>query len=195
MTDPEDIIVSSVEITPEAVQALAKYNAWMSKCDRQPRALLHRTHKFLDQFVDAMHVPENSPCKRGCNACCTHNVDVTQVEAALIAKHYKIPVKGLKQGRVMYEHEPSKYDGQLCPMNKDGECQIYEWRPIVCRVFFSQEATPDPCFVKGGGGVQFNYRSNPVFEEIIKTIGWGTNVQGGGDIRDFFGTEPIEVKK
>lgn len=190
----DDVIASDVEVTPQALAALDRFNKFLTK-DRTPKATVQRSHKFIDQWVKAIGVQETSPCKRGCNACCTHNVDITQVEAAMIVNHYEVPHQGLKAEGVMHTHHASEFDGMLCPFNKDGECQIYDHRPLVCRVFFSQEKTPDSCYVVGGGGLQFNFRSSNIFSEIIKMLGTGKNFRGGGDIRDFFGSDPIEVKK
>lgn len=194
MTDPDDIIGSDVEVTPKALAALDRYNKAISK-SLPHKAMVKRSYKFIDQWVEAVGLHESSPCKRGCSACCTHNTDITQVEAVTIAQHYQIPFKNIKEGEVVLTHKPSEFDGMMCPFNKDGECQVYDLRPIVCRTFFSQEPTPDPCFVVGGGGMQFNHRSSNIFGEISLMLGTGTNFQGGGDIRDFFGKDPIEVKK
>lgn len=189
----DDIIISDIEVTPKALAALDRFNDFLKK-ERTPKAIVQRSHKFLDQWVKAIGIDKSSPCKRGCNACCTHNVDITQVEAAIIADTYNIKHKNLKEGLVVIEHKPSDFDGMLCPFNKDGECQIYEHRPIACRVFYSQEKTPDPCYVVGGAGLQFNHRSSHIFSDISLMLAKGSNFQGGGDIRDFFGSDPIEVK-
>ena len=186
-----DVIASDLPINAEAEQALAKYNAFMAK-SRPYKAVVRRSHKFADDLVKALDVPARSPCKAGCNACCSHGVELTAIEAAVIQNEYQVQAFGIVEDKVLLPPPHTKYDGIMCPFNKEGNCQIYDHRPIACRVFYSLEKTSANCYV-ADGGLQFNHRSSNVFADVTTMLAMGTNIKGMMDIRDFFGTEPIEL--
>ena len=190
----EDVIVSSLEITPAAHKALNKLNAFIRK-GKPPKATVRAIHRFMDELVEALGIPAKSPCKAVCNACCKHAVEVSQIEAVVIANQYDLDVLSLTTNKHLFikPSDELKYEGQLCPFNKEGLCQIYKHRPVVCRVFFSMEATPEPCSEKKS--TQFNHRSSNVISDVFEYLSTGTNLKGSLDIRDFFGVSPIHIKE
>lgn len=82
-------------------------------------------------------------CARGCSACCHYNVHLLPIEAELIEKH-----SGAKRSRGL--HTQQDFTGTPCPFLCDGQCSIYEVRPMSCRrhVAFTKTAywcAPDRC--------------------------------------------------
>jgi hypothetical protein len=74
-------------------------------------------------------------CKRGCSHCCHIAVLVPKQEAEVIAhrvgrKPATVPPRMDAQHIEWGYHNP-------CPFLRDGECSIYESRPLVCRAHYS----------------------------------------------------------
>lgn len=84
-------------------------------------------------------------CRPGCNYCCSLRVEVTSPEVFLIARHLSkmdknsisVLMDKLKAHSVRAKGlEMSDYYLQ-CPLLTDGMCSVYEFRPSMCRKFFS----------------------------------------------------------
>lgn len=86
-------------------------------------------------------------CKKGCSSCCYINVSCTNPEAKLALDHAKehgIPIDKtrLKQQFILGQDDEQfiKMDPQIrkCVFLKDdGDCAIYEVRPLACRNYFT----------------------------------------------------------
>ena len=90
-------------------------------------------------------------CRRGCSQCCSQIFNITQVDAFVIGEHVKtLPLdkqKELKQKAKEYLQEKERKNLNInaeysvtpkipCPaLGDEGECTIYEARPVVCRRF------------------------------------------------------------
>lgn len=93
-------------------------------------AKVKAAHSMVDAILAAGEVSKCSVCKRGCNKCCEVDVDVSGIEAMVIADIYGIPQqKKIERSRRGYT--------TLCPFNVGGDCSIYQHRPIACRSFFT----------------------------------------------------------
>lgn len=62
-------------------------------------------------------------CGRGCTACCTDDLTVFEVEAALIRQHHP----------TLLAEEAPHPAGACAFLAEDGACRIYPHRPYVCR--------------------------------------------------------------
>lgn len=168
---------------------LAKFEQ-ATRDERPLKATVKIAYNFVDTFMDEIRKINPSPCSKGCNACCNYKVDITPVEALMIHEQYDVPIN-LEMGQHVYYW---KKGTKICPFNKDGECQVYEWRPIMCRSFMSIEETKEPCYTEDGGG-HISYKSNQAIIDLITFLGTEhPQLRGGGDIRHYFGEEPITVK-
>lgn len=94
---------------------------------RQPNfseyeAVLQKIGSF-SRKVTAQYAQELN-CKKGCSQCCVAGLEVLPVEAAYIQQ-------GLAtQG----PFDPISLQGSYCDfLDASGACQIYEFRPLVCR--------------------------------------------------------------
>ncbi|EBQ4837748.1 YkgJ family cysteine cluster protein [Salmonella enterica subsp. arizonae] len=100
--------------------------------------LLARTYyllKAVDEITDEMNVNKFAVCQSGCAYCCKIPVDVTLMEAELIA---------YETGKVINNPNPIKrisYKNSYCPFFDvdNAKCTIYSVRPLACRCFYSLE--------------------------------------------------------
>ncbi|HAP00162.1 MAG TPA: hypothetical protein DCQ83_08985 [Fibrobacteres bacterium] len=151
------------EMNPEAYQALG--NAL-----EKPLQHLHGTY---DRYVAAALKEDgkNITCKKGCSACCRHYVssvepfeilgihlrirhaenypDILFASHDRVTRFDKIFKEEQGKGEASEAKDRSLYRyfvrGLACPfLGKDGECGIYESRPMSCRMFFS-ETSPRFC--------------------------------------------------
>jgi len=111
--------------------------------DEDPIGAMMGIHRLLDDTV-AEHVVKHS-CTRGCSHCCHLSVDIWPPEAQVIeryCKEHNIPIDleylGKQMGYAPLELPISPVSA--CVFLKNGECSIYEARPIMCRKYFV--ATP-----------------------------------------------------
>jgi Fe-S-cluster containining protein len=104
-------------------------------------------------------------CKKGCGACCSYLVAVSEVEARrirVVVEHLPEPWRSTVRARFAAAHDRLEQAGMLsrlrtsdqwtedeyeafveayhragvpCPFLEDGACSIYEERPITCREY------------------------------------------------------------
>jgi len=80
-------------------------------------------------------------CGRGCSKCCSQIFRITNLDGWIIAEHVKsLPEERrneLKQKAKEYLKAKPLCKGELpCPaLGDEGECTIYEARPVICRRF------------------------------------------------------------
>lgn len=119
-------------------------------------------NSFSKQFIDISHLiaeefnrnvgiyGEKIKCRRGCSKCCYQIFRITHADAEMIRAHVNllpIPAKNfLKQkakdclslrkectDTIEFSENPGTIP---CPaLGQDGECTIYEARPVICRRF------------------------------------------------------------
>ncbi len=78
------------------------------------------------------HAGQFAACARGCGHCCHVHVPIADFEAQYIGDHIgSMPVPIQKS----IHHDRHKFSGSTpCPFLRDGECSIYEFRPLTCRM-------------------------------------------------------------
>ncbi|MFQ6111261.1 MAG: hypothetical protein ACE5LX_04425 [Nitrospinota bacterium] len=108
-----------------------------------------------------MRYPQEISCRRGCNHCCQHLVDIYLSEALLLnlhcrslkrkkrralerraALHLKALERRVGERELCLEEEALQGRAQrlqgfrlLCPLNEQGDCLLYEARPAICRIY------------------------------------------------------------
>lgn len=108
---------------------------------------IERRAERLVDVVDkaAEKVAPSTICKRGCSHCCYQAVRLSQWEAERIGKAIgREPAAADNRGAPIGEAS-EHYAGTPCPMLKDGECSVYDVRPIACRSYFSLENDASLC--------------------------------------------------
>ena len=121
-------------------------------------------------------------CRAGCSGCCHYNVSVFPLEARYIEEwsgHQRLPAAG----------PASDFHGTPCTFLKNGQCSIYEFRPLACRKHFAITQTAYWCAPERCNDEEFplvNFTSAyQAFEAIIASDRRGEPL----DIRQWFGTE------
>ncbi len=83
-------------------------------------------------------------CGRGCSECCSQIFDITPLDGYIIQEHVKsLPAERQIQLKLKAEEYLEKKAGANetnpkipCPaLGSEGECTIYEARPVICRRF------------------------------------------------------------
>ncbi len=141
--------------------------------------------KLVDRALVALspHVA----CRRGCNFCCHIPVMIFRSEADRIAAHIGRPAAAVPmESPDRIEARSKQFYRVPCVFLKEGECSIYEVRPLVCRQHHSLDATPEQCNV-----------DVPEEQSRVPSMGHLQDVQAAfavvsmekeslGDIREFF---------
>lgn len=117
---------------------------------------LRRVLTLIDQVTG--WIDENLPhhtkvaCKPGCDWCCSIPVTVLSIESSSIGAHIQ---KHWSSHEIEQLHQrcsqflvnqaklPEKLQSivpQKCPLNSGGKCQVYDLRPIMCRIHHSFSA-------------------------------------------------------
>lgn len=101
--------------------------------------------KGADALVEAIR--PLAACRKGCSHCCHIAVVVSQAEAVVIAKETGHSLNS-KAGRALGIGDASdadaarqeltdQYKGTPCVFLKEGACEIYEHRPLACRLLMN----------------------------------------------------------
>lgn len=127
-------------------------------------------------------------CTRGCSHCCNISVGVTAVEARYIEA---------KTGHKANYNQKTEQNffNVPCVFLKQGECSIYPYRPITCRVFTSLE---DPARCEGNDKPHYFVAFEAPTKNkrtFINLLGFNTIInlclrekqKEFGDIRQYFG--------
>lgn len=186
-----EVIVTDREMTAEQLKKAKAHLHRLATAHMHPHKRMRKLYEFADkQMHDAFG--DVLVCKRGCSHCCKVNVHVTTYEAEYIA---------VNAGLDAPDYSPDKkgdYTLTPCPFLKDNECSIYEFRPMACRAFGTLDSADycaDDSFPNhmvtelrppGGGGVD---AVNWAYHIIMQI----NDRHPAKDIREFFGTAPVEV--
>ena len=126
----------------------------MSKSDRCSR-VFEVVAKFSDSTVAAENLFKDSACKAGCSHCCRLYVETTKSEAKAIAGYMKrfdkygrqVIIDKIKENAALEKLGFDAYSSinPTCAFvdPENGYCQVYEARPIACRLFDGHSA--DEC--------------------------------------------------
>jgi Fe-S-cluster containining protein len=121
------------ELSLRRIQRLPKDESWQEACEHIAKA--HAT------------TPGTISCRYGCSACCHQHVGLSTLEAEKIANamaEQYIPLdEGLLTRQVQAKswNQLSFADRRCVFLGSEGECRIYEVRPLTCRRYV---VTSDP---------------------------------------------------
>jgi hypothetical protein len=153
-----------------------------------PRDKVAAVWEIADELFGAV-VGDNVACRRGCTHCCHIAVGVVGVEADLIGQRIgraPVPVPG----RTDFENFDYGYHNP-CTFLKEGECSIYEHRPLACRVYYSLDIDDLMCVLTPPESAQVPSLNTFTIQEalLLASGGPGPNNQLA-DIREFFPKVP-----
>lgn len=153
-------------------------------------ARMRALRQLADEYTE--YVGDNTACRRGCAHCCHCAVGVTKTEAELIGTEIKRAP--LNAPRRASDHAGDFVDFDWgyhnpCAFLKNGECSIYEHRPIVCRVHFNLDNDDLLCRLNPPLGTTVVWLDTSHFRDAAIIIGGGHIA----DIRDFFPVRPAST--
>jgi len=89
-------------------------------------------HSVADEYMDGF-INKYTTCDKGCSYCCRVEVEVPALEAIYIHNALNEPINVDIEKVKIPENSPCKF------LKKD-ICSIYEYRPLVCRMFGSLDS-------------------------------------------------------
>jgi Fe-S-cluster containining protein len=117
-------------VPPELKKHVVTLPKRIKEISARPVIRLKEVLSTADQIFD--HAGKFAACERGCGHCCHVSVPITQFEAIYMGEN--IGILPIKQKQTV-KHELNEYGSHTpCPFLNQGECSIYEFRPLTCRM-------------------------------------------------------------
>lgn len=114
----------------------------------------------LGHIAKAMQeTPGTISCQRGCSACCHQHVGLSPAEGARIQAFLQTQPLAIDQELVRKQSQVSNWaelsfaDRRCVFLGTEGECRIYEFRPLTCRRYFVS-SDPRFCFEEDKAKIQ-----------------------------------------
>jgi len=102
-------------------------------------------HKFVDDEVEKAKIKYSEEgkaisCKRGCSFCCYIHVDISPPEAMRVLSKINLTEKQVEhlerqKGYNLNNWTELPYAHRKCVFLENGECSVYEDRPLSCRKY------------------------------------------------------------
>ncbi len=119
--------------------------------DQQVEAVVADAYRLLAHLVEASPARSEHACASGCSWCCRQLVRVSAVEAIALAEALReaYPSDWLlvirerlatQAAAIAKTANPLEYHAaniSCAFLGAEGECAVYEWRPLVCRGYHS----------------------------------------------------------
>ncbi len=154
----------------------------VTQVSARPVIRLKEVLDTADQIFD--HAGKFAACARGCGHCCHVSVPITELEARFMGEHLGIEPVAVKQS---IRHELSEFGSHTrCPFLANGECSIYEVRPLTCRMHMNFDRDNYWCLHENWQKPEAEI-PRPSIQPLIDayhTVIAGQTVMA--DIRDFF---------
>lgn len=131
----------------DTTEVLQKHDELLKELENENLDRLEKVKKIYDfiTFHNAELFEKQSVCAAGCAHCCKINVDMTEVEAAYIAKNIDREYNQNIESEDAEQIIPNGYCQFLD--QESSKCTIYEYRPSVCRMYHVFES-PELCKAK-----------------------------------------------
>lgn len=110
--------------------------------------------KWLREEID-LAIAENSnetKCAKGCHHCCYHPITLSQEEFRSIEDTPISSDRLNAQVSHFCADHPISYQDRACIYLKEGQCSIYEDRPLICRLTHVS-STPQNCHLEDGEAI------------------------------------------
>jgi Fe-S-cluster containining protein len=170
-------------VPPELKARVMALPKRISQMNARVSIKLQEVLRTADEILD--HAGQYAACARGCGHCCHVHVPIADFEAQFIADRIGIKPMALERS---IPHNRMEYSGQTpCPFLENGECSIYEARPLTCRMHLNFDVDPYWCLHENWNkpeAVIPRPDISPLMEAYYLLAGKAKPVVA--DIRDFF---------
>lgn len=147
------------------------------RLEARARAILHMPSaqgtkvRAMWKLADELLAPAegNVGCRRGCSHCCHIAVGVFEHEAKVIATAAGRAL-ATPRGRTDFSDIVPSYSNP-CPFLRDGECSIYEHRPMTCRTHLSLFQDDSLCRLREDKLVEGPYYDGTELRVLIGMVG------------------------
>ena len=117
-------------------------------------ALLKIAYTDIEDITGKIKETNNFTCSSGCSFCCYGDIFLSPIEAELVKASLSKPKttvdKELLARQKKTPYHKRKYADKRCSLlNENEDCSIYEYRPIICRIWNST-SDPSKCNLSGG---------------------------------------------
>lgn len=121
------------------------------------QGVVEYAYAFIETAHAKVDMSSKTTCGSGCSFCCYSDINMSSYEGSYILG--VIEYLGIKVDKALLKKQNAKkwhklkYAEKACVMlDKTGNCQIYEHRPLICRLWNSTE-DPKLCDSKAGFSV------------------------------------------
>jgi uncharacterized protein len=170
-------------VTPELKNHVTSLPKRIKNISARPVIRLKEILNTADQIFD--QAGKFAACARGCGHCCHVSVPITQFEARYMGENLGITPVELQQS---VKHELTEFGSHTpCPFLKQGECSIYEHRPLTCRMHMNFDVDNYWCLHENWNKPEAEIPRptiQPLIDAYHATISNVAPIMG--DIRDFF---------
>jgi len=105
-----------------------------------PMEAVKSLYKMVDDEISKID-KSNMSCKKGCYFCCHDEVVMSEMEASYFLEKIdgvEVDEKVLSLQNSVNDFTKLKWADMKCPLlDKNGECKVYENRPLICRTINS----------------------------------------------------------
>lgn len=143
---------------------------------------LQEVLRTADRILE--HAGRYAACTRGCGHCCHVHVPIADFEARYITHHTGRSAQPL---RTSIPHDRMEYSAKTpCTFLRDGECSIYPYRPLTCRMHLNFDVDAHWCLHEN-----WHHPHAAIPRPDITPLMQAYHLLGGSspvmaDIRDFF---------
>jgi Fe-S-cluster containining protein len=92
-------------------------------------------HTTVDELSEKMDIKSKIQCgKQECSYCCHSSIGISPIEAEYIRANATYTIdEQLQEKQRTTDYKKLSFADKACIMLKNGKCQIYKYRPILCR--------------------------------------------------------------
>lgn len=103
----------------------------------------------IDLLLKTDNEYEHSSCERGCHFCCFQPISLSQAEAQTLKPFFTSNQFESQLAQKNYYNEGAtiEYQDKACLFLEEGECSVYEHRPLICRLTYV-ESSPEKCHLE-----------------------------------------------